>query len=152
MSLYAHDGISCGPLQIEKDIAHDSDINAVSKMACVGKIGQQSNGDCGNSPGSRRSLMSRGWVPAEGIPHLSESLILTPCAQPNGGPGLDPRRDAVKSQPAKVTLLAQRKVPSGESLLEADVARPLTTTRSENGPDRYQVTSRSRYPIVGYRR
>lgn len=34
-----------------------------------------------------------------------------PCGE---GAGLDPRRDAVRSQPTKVTLLAQREVPSDE--------------------------------------
>lgn len=49
------------------DIAHDSDTNAASNMACIGRIGQQSNGDCGNPQERRRSLMARGCVPVEGI-------------------------------------------------------------------------------------
>lgn len=59
------------PNRFGKDMAHDSDTNAASKMACIGSIRQQFNFGCGNSQENRRLVMSRGCAPAEGIPtHL----------------------------------------------------------------------------------
>lgn len=56
---YAHGISHCSPQQVWNDITHDSDINAASRKACIGRIGQQSNGGCGNSHESTRSLMPR---------------------------------------------------------------------------------------------
>lgn len=107
----AHGISRCGPQQFWNDMAHDSETNAASKMACNGRIRQQLNFGCGNSQETRRLVMSRGCAPAEGIPTQLER-------EPERGErGLDPRRDAVRSQPIKVTLLTQRQVPSGERLV-----------------------------------
>ena len=88
-------------------------------LALGGSGSKQPNGDCGDSQENGRSLMSRGCAaPTEDIHPPPARASKKPCTQPNARPGLDPRRDAAKSQPIKVKFPSRREVPSNGKLCQ----------------------------------
>lgn len=117
-------------------MAHDSDSNVVSKMACIGMIRQQSNESCGNSQAVPQSLMSQGCALADGIhpPSVRASKML--FTQTNGAE-FSGRRGGMTTDKGNI-LTASREVPSDERTREfarADVAFGSIMTRNQDGPD-----------------